>query len=58
MKPDAADKPGMPGWVKIFGIVAAVLAVLLAVMLLTGHGPGGHMHGGLGQRAHTPVAAP
>ena len=58
MEPDVADEPGMPGWAKIFGIVFAVLAVLLVAMLLTGHGPGRHMHGGLGQRAQATVAAP
>jgi hypothetical protein len=39
----------MPRWVKVFAIVAAIVAVLIAVMLLTGHGPGRHMHGGLGR---------
>ena len=35
--------PGMPRWVKAFGIVAGVLIVLLAVIVSTGHGPGRHL---------------
>ena len=31
-----------PRWVKAFGIVALVLALLFAVLHLTGHGLGGH----------------
>ena len=37
-----------PRWVKAFAIVAAIFVVLLVVMLLTGHGPGRHLHGGFG----------
>ena len=52
-RPDGAGgKPtvGAPRWVKAFGIIALVVAVLIVVMLATGHGPGRHMgsHGGLG----------
>jgi hypothetical protein len=42
-------REGTPRWVKIFGIVAAVIAVLFAVSLLVGgggHGPGRHIPGG------------
>ena len=41
-----AQPPGMPRWVKVFGItVAVLLAVVLLVMLVSGgqHGPGRHM---------------
>ena len=34
--------PGVPRWVKVFGIVAAVVVVLVVVMLVGGHGPGRH----------------
>jgi hypothetical protein len=34
--------PGTPRWVKVFGIVVIVLVVLVAIMLLAGHGPGRH----------------
>lgn len=33
---------GRPRWVKVFGIVAAVVLLLLVVMILAGHGPGNH----------------
>ena len=41
--------PGTPRWVKVFGIVALVLALLLVVLLLTSggqHGPGRHIPSG------------
>jgi len=41
-RPDAADDEGMPRWVKVSGIVAAIVVVLLGIMLLSGHGPGRH----------------
>jgi len=48
----AAGSPGVPRWVKVFGIVAAVVvAALLLVMLLVGgeHGPGRHMSSAAGE---------
>lgn len=39
---------GMPRWVKVFAVVAAIFVVLLVVMPLTGHGPGRHLHSALG----------
>ncbi len=40
--------PGVPLWVKAFGVLVLVLLVLLAVMLLNGgsHGPGRHTSSG------------
>lgn len=41
---------GVPRWVKVSGMVAAVLALLVvAVLLISGgeHGPGRHMSAGL-----------
>jgi hypothetical protein len=35
----------MPRWAKGFVIAAVALVVLIVVMLLSGHGPGRHMHG-------------
>jgi hypothetical protein len=32
----------MPRWVKVFGIIAVVVVVLVIVALLSGHGPGRH----------------
>ena len=34
--------PGTPRWVKVSGIIVIVLAVLVVIMLLSGHGPGCH----------------
>jgi hypothetical protein len=33
----------MPKWVKVSLLIVAVLAVLAAVLLLTGHGPARHL---------------
>jgi hypothetical protein len=38
--------PGTPRWVKVFAIVGAVVVLLIVILLLTGHGPSQHMHGG------------
>jgi hypothetical protein len=38
--------PGIPLWVKVFGIVALVLVLLVIIMLFAGggsHGPGRHI---------------
>jgi len=46
---DHESGPGVPRWVKVSGIIAAVLALLVvAVMLLVGgeHGPGRHLSAG------------
>jgi hypothetical protein len=33
---------GTPRWVKVFGIIAIVLVLLLVIIHLTGHSPSGH----------------
>jgi preprotein translocase subunit SecG len=40
--------PAAPRWVKVFGIVSAVILLVVLVLLLTGsnHGPGRHLDGG------------
>jgi hypothetical protein len=35
----------------VFAVVGVVLVLVIVVMLLTGHGPGRHIHSGLGRRA-------
>ena len=35
--------PGTPRWVKVFGIIAIVVVLLVVIMLLTGHGTGRHI---------------
>jgi len=39
---DREPTTGAPRWVKVFVIIALVLAVLIVIALLTGGGPGGH----------------
>lgn len=51
-----AQPPGMPGWVKVSGLVVLVVgALLVAIMLLSGgdHGPG--LHTGAGDPTRTPL---
>ena len=45
---DRGSAPGAPRWVKVFGIIAAVVVLVFLVLLLTGkdHGPGRHLGGG------------
>jgi hypothetical protein len=46
--------PGTPRWVKMFGIIAIVLVLLMAMMLLSGHGPGRHTSSGDARGQVTP----
>ena len=46
---DRGSPPGMPRWVKVSGIIVAVLALLLVIVLLVSggeHGPRRHVSGG------------
>ena len=44
--PHSDTPPGVPRWVKVFAVVAGVLALLAVILMLTGlggeHGPGRH----------------
>ena len=43
---DVEPIAGTPRWVKVFGLIALVLVLLLVVLLLTGgHGPSRHSAG-------------
>lgn len=42
VRPTVDRPPGTPRWVKLFGIVAILVVMLIAIMLLAGHGPGRH----------------
>jgi hypothetical protein len=48
--PDPPPYPGTPRWVKVFGILAIGLVLLVAIVVFTGvggpHGPGRHMQSG------------
>jgi hypothetical protein len=51
VRPDRGSTTGTPRWVKVFAIIAIVVALLVVIVLLTGggHGPGRHTpSGGLG----------
>ena len=45
---DTSARPGMPSWVKVFGIIVIVLVLLFVISLLAGvrHGPGMHTPSG------------
>ena len=49
MRQDNRSRQGAPRWVKVLGVVAAILVVLLLVMVVSGiggpHGPGRHLSG-------------
>lgn len=49
--------PPRPTWLKVFGIVLALIVVIVIVKALAGgggHGPGRHMPGGGNPQGHTP----
>lgn len=49
-RPDRLPTTSTPRWVKMFGIVAAILVVLFVILHLTGNGMGGH-----GASANAPI---
>ena len=50
-----AKPPARPGWVKVFGIIAAVIVVIVVIAALVGgHGPARHLPGGGDPGGHTP----
>ena len=60
--PGRGTKPGTPRWVKVFGIIALGLVVLV-VLLVTGvlgegHGPGRHMSAARDDKPSSGVGAP
>ena len=48
---DRSSTAGTPRWVKVFGIVALVLFLVVVIMHLTGNSMGGHG----GHRRHVPA---
>jgi hypothetical protein len=47
---DLSPYPGTPRWVKVFGIIAIGLVLLVVIMMFIGggdHGPGRHMPSGV-----------
>ena len=53
---DTDTRPGMPRWVKVFGIIVIVLVLLFVISMLAGvrHGPGMHTPSG-DAGGHTPT---
>ena len=52
VEPDRGSNTRTPRWVKVFGIVALVLVLLVVIMMFIGggnHGPGRHMPSGVQQ---------
>jgi hypothetical protein len=56
-EPDPGSTTATPRWLKVFGIVALVVILLVGVLLLVGgeHGPGRHAPSD-GGGGHTPPA--
>ena len=54
-------QPGVPRWVKVIGLVMAVVVALVLLAQLTGvagdHGPGRHLSRGLGPAEPATVSA-
>ena len=42
--PDPGERPGTPGWVKVFGIIVLLAVLLLVIVLLVGGGHGPRRH--------------
>ncbi len=55
--PAPASPPGTPRWVKMFGIIALILILLVGIIMFTGiggeHGPGRHIRSS-DPGSHTP----
>jgi hypothetical protein len=56
---DPSAYPGMPRWVKVFGIIAIALVLLVLFVILSGiggpHGPGRHLPSSGSPDAHAPT---
>jgi hypothetical protein len=59
MAAERGSPPGMPRWVKVSGIIVAVLVLLLIVVLLVsgGHGPRRHLSAGADHAPRSRVTA-
>ena len=49
-EPGGDSPPNMPGWVKVLGIIALILVLLIGIHIITGmggpHGPSRHLPSG------------
>lgn len=57
MRYDDESSTGVPRWVKVAGIILAVVALLVVVVLLVGGGHGPRRHGSLGPGQAPPAGA-
>jgi hypothetical protein len=53
------EPPGVPRWVKVFGLVVVIMLLVLLVAMLAGgsHGPGRHQSGGTGPHGDSEALA-
>ena len=52
---DSESPPGVPRWVKVFGVVTVIVVLLAIVAMIFGggkHGPGRHLHGARAETSH------
>jgi hypothetical protein len=54
---DRGSPPGMPRWVKVSGIIVAVLVLLLLMLLIAGGGHRPRPHASGDAAGHTPLAS-
>ena len=47
VRPDRGSPPSTPRWVKVFGIIALILILLVVILHLTGNSLGGPMGHGM-----------
>jgi hypothetical protein len=54
--PPDSGPPTTPRWVKVSGIIAAIVVVVIVILALAGgeHGPGRHLPAGVNPGGHTP----
>ncbi len=57
MRYDDESSTGIPRWVKVIGIILAVVALLAVIMLLVGGGHSPRRHGSSGPGGQAPPAA-
>lgn len=57
MGPGKGSPVRTPRWVKLLAIIGAVLALLVVILMFSGHGPGRHVSQGIDGRTPLPGIA-